>query len=248
MRKQIVIILLILASCSSDKISKSELDDFSNIEIKFRTGDETIESYSMNIFKDGEKIKAIKKRPLYFYGSKTDSTWVKELGNKDLKLITEFVNKAKILENINSSTYSSSIDYYEIKIVGEKKIKITGNYDWNGMGYQDLERKIFVKEFIDLENKREIVKDSIVSSFNGIWDVIGWKNGVLKSKNLVLERTSENEPQVDGIYRWTFNKSKELELKKGLDIDEGSSLIKISGSTYKILKIGINKIELKYLW
>ena len=88
----------------------------------------------------------------------------------------------------------------------------------------------------------------MVKSFNGFWNVSGWQNGVLRNRNLVLTRTTENEPKIDGIYRWTFDKEKQSELKKNLDIDEGSTLIKIDASTYKVLNIATDKIELKYLW
>ena len=224
MKNHLIILLLILTSCNSDKIDKAEFNDFSDIEIRFRTGDERIEFYSMDIFKSGEKIKAVKKRPFYYYGSGTDSTWTTEIGKSDLKLITEFINKAKSLKD-TCSVNSSSIDYYDIK-TNKNELKIVGNCEWNGIDYDSLERKIFKHKFIELKQKRESVADSIVKNFNGIWDVSGWENGVLKNRNLVLERITKNKPKVDGIYRWTFNKATQSELKNGLDIDEGNSLIK----------------------
>ena len=74
------------------------------------------------------------------------------------------------------------------------------------------------------------------------------ENGVLKNRNLVLTRITKNEPKIDGIYRWTFDKENESNFKKDLDIDEGSTLIEIRGSMYKVLSIKTDKIELKYLW
>jgi len=246
MRNHLIILLLILTSCNSDKIDKAEFNDFSDIEIRFRTGDERIEFYSMNIFKSREKIKAVKKSPFYYYGSGTDSTWTTEIGKSDLKLITKFIEKAKT--TIDTCSFnSSSIDYYDIKTNG-KEIKIVGNCEWNGIDYDSLESKIFKHKFIELEKKREIVADSLAKSFNGIWDVSGWENGVLKNHNLVLTRTTENKPKIDGIYRWAFDKENNSDLKKNLDIDEGSTLIEIRGSMYKVLNIETDKIELKYLW
>lgn len=246
MKNHLIILLLILTSCNSDKIDKAEIDAFSDIEIRFRTGDERIEFYSMDIFKSGKKIKAIKKSPFYYYGSGTDSTWTTDIGKSDLKLITEFIEKAKTIKD-TCSFNSSSIDYYDIKTNG-KEFKIVGNCEWNGIDYDSLEYKIFKHKFIELEKKREIVADSLVRSFNGIWDVSGWENGVLKNRNLVLTRTTEKEQKIDGIYRWTFEKEKEAEFKEKLDIDEGSTLIEIGASTYKVLNIENDKIELKYLW
>ncbi|WP_055445148.1 hypothetical protein [Lacinutrix himadriensis] len=246
MRNHLIILLLILTSCNSDNIDKAEFNDFSDIEIRFRTGDERIEFYSMDIFKSGEKIKAVKKRPFYYYGSVTDSTWTTEIGKSDLKLIIEFINKAESIKD-TCSFNSSSIDYYDIKIKG-KALKIVGNCEWNGIDYDSLETKIFKHKFVELDKKREMVADSVVKSFNGFWDVYGWENGVLKNRNLVLRRTTENEPKIDGIYRWTFDKKKQSELKKNLNIDIGSALIEIGASTYKVLNIGNDKIELKYLW
>jgi len=246
MRKHLIILLLILTSCNSDKIDKAELNTFSDIEIRFSTGDESIEYYSMDIFKSGENIKAIKKSPLYYYGSGTDSTWTTEIGQSDLRLITDFINKAKSIKD-TCSFNSSSIDYYDIKTNG-KVLKIIGNCDWNGIDYDSLESKIFKHKFVELKKKREIVADSLVKSFNGVWDVSSWENGVLKNQNLVLSRTTKDKPKIDGFYRWTFEKEKESELKKELDIDEGITLIKIRGSLYKILDIQTDKIELKYLW
>lgn len=246
MRNHLIILFLILTSCNSDKIDKAEFNDFSDIEIRFRTGDERIEFYSMDILKKGEKIQAIKKSPFYYYGSGTDSTWTTEIGKSDLKLITEFINKAKSIKD-TCSFNSSSIDYYDIKTNGNA-IKIVGNCEWNGIDYDSLENKIFKHKFIELKKKREIVADSLVEIFNGFWDVSGWENGVLKNRNLVLTRTTENQPKIDGIYRWTFEKEKESEFKEKLDIDEGSTLIEIGASTYKVLNIEKNKIELKYLW
>ena len=246
MRKHLIILLIILTSCNSDKIDKVELNAFTDIKIRFRTGDERIEFYSMDILKEGKKIKAIKKSPFYFYGSETDSTWTTEIGKSDLKLIKEFINKAESIKD-TCLFNSSSIDYYDIKTNG-KEIKIVGNCDWNGINYDSLERKIFKHKFIELKKKRETVADSLVKSFNGVWDVSGWENGVLKNQNLVLTRTTENKPKIDGLYRWIFDKTNELEFKKKLDIDEGSTLIEIGTSTYKVLNIETDKIELKYLW
>ena len=246
MRIHLIILLLILTSCKSDKINKSEFNDFSDIEIRFRTGDERIEFYSMNIFKSGEKIKAIKKSPFYYYGSKTDSTWTTEIQKSDLNLITEFINKAKSI--IDTCAFnSSSIDYYDIKTNGNL-LKIVGNCEWNGIDYDSIERKIFKHKFIELGKKRKIVSDSLVKSFCGIWDVFGWENGVLKSKDLVIERVSENAPEISGIYRWTFDKKNESKLKENLDIDEGHTSIEIGASTYEILSIESDKIKLRYMW
>ena len=107
MRNHLIILLLILTSCNSDKIDKSDLNSFSDIEIRFRTGDERIEFYSMDILKNGEKITAIKKSPFYYYGSGTDSTWTTEIGKSDLKLITEFIKKAKSIKDTCSFNSSS---------------------------------------------------------------------------------------------------------------------------------------------
>jgi hypothetical protein len=246
MKNHLIILLLILTSCNSDKIDEAEFSAFSDIEIRFRTGDERIEFYSMNILKKGEEIQAIKKSPFYYYGSGTDSTWTTKIGKSDLKFITEFINKAKLIKD-TCSFNSSSIDYYDIKTNG-KEIKIVGNCEWNGIDYDSLERKIFKHKFVELKQKREIVADSLLKSFSGIWDVSGWVNGVLKNRNLVLTRTEENKPKIDGFYRWTFEKENESNFKKDLDIDEGSTLIEIRGSMYKVLSIKTDKIELKYLW
>ena len=246
MKTHLTILLLILTSCNNDKLEKTEFNDFSDIEIKFRTGDEVIEFYSMKIFKNGDKIKAIKKSPFYYYGSRTDSTWTTEIGKSDLKLISEFVNKAESIKD-TCSLNSTSIDYYDIK-TNIKEIKIVGNCEWNGIDYDSLESKLFRQHFAELKKKRENVADSLVKSFNGIWDVSGWENGVLTNRNLILTRITEKKPKIEGIYRWTFDKAEELELKKKLDIDEGSTLIEIGASTYEIMNIEKDKIELKYLW
>ncbi|MDG5493274.1 hypothetical protein, partial [Psychroserpens sp. SPM9] len=235
MRNHLIILLLILTSCNSDKIDKAEFNDFSDIEILYRTGDERIEFYSMEIIKSGEKIKAIKKSPFYYYGSGTDSTWTTEIGKSDLILITRFIKKAESIKD-TCSFNSSSIDYYDIKTNG-KEIKIIGNCEWDGIDYDSLENKIFEHKFVELKKKRENVADSLVMSFDGVWDVSGWENGVLKNRNLVLTRTTESAPKIDGIYRWTFNKEKSAEFRHSLDIDEGSTLIEIGASTYKVLNI-----------
>ena len=96
MKNHLIILLLILTSCNSDKIDEAEFSAFSDIEIRFRTGDERIEFYSMNILKKGEEIQAIKKSPFYYYGSGTDSTWTTKIGKSDLKFITEFLKRSLI--------------------------------------------------------------------------------------------------------------------------------------------------------
>jgi hypothetical protein len=246
MRNHLIILFLILTSCSSDRIDKADLNNFSDIEIRFSTGDERIQYYSMDLIKSGEKIKAIKKSPNYYYGSKTDSTWTTEIGKSDLKLLTKFINKAKTLKD-TCSLNSSSTDYYRIKTT-RQEIKIVGNCEWNGIDYDSLEKKIFKHKFIELNKKREFVTDSIVNGFNGIWDVTGWENGVLKNRNLVLNRTTENKPKVDGIYRWTFDKNKQAEFKQKLNLGERSTSIEIGASTYKIINIEKDRIELNYMW
>lgn len=246
MKKHFIILLLILTSCNSDKIGKADIDAFSDIEIRLRTGDETIEVYMMKIYKSGGKIKAIKNWPNYYYGSATDSTWTTEIGKSDLKLLAEFVEKANTMKDTCSFT-SSSIDYYDIKTNG-KEIKIVGNCEWNGTHYFSLEKKIFKHKFLELDKKREIVADSLARSFNGTWDVSGWENGVLKNRNLVLTRLMENRPKIEGFYRWTFDKENNSDLKESLDIDEGSTLIEIRGSMYEILDIKVDQIKLKHLW
>ncbi|MFD2726154.1 hypothetical protein [Hyunsoonleella rubra] len=241
-----IIFLLVLNSCNSDKISKAELDAFSDIEIQFWTGDERIVFHSMDILKRGGNIRAIKKSPHYYYGSGMDSTWTIEIVKSDLRLITEFVNRARTIKD-TCLFNSSSIDYYNIKTNGEE-IKIVGNCDWKGIDYDSLEHKIFEDKFIELKRKREIVADSLANSFLGVWDVSGWENGVLKNRNILLTRTTASEPKIEGRFRWTFDGIKASEFKKKLDIDEGSTLIEIGASTYKVLHVENNKIALRYLW
>lgn len=241
--------LILLFSCNTNKkeVDKNELNDFANIQIEFVTGDEVMSLHRMSIFKDSKTIKATKEKPYYYYGSKTDSVWTADIGKSEMKLINEFITKAKN-QNDSCSFLSTSIDRYKINIENKEQINIIGNCDWNGIDYDSLEKKIFEHKFSELEKKREFVADSIVQSLNGIWDVSGWKNGVLKYKEIILTRTTDNKPKIEGQYRWTFDKIKTSELKNKLDIDEGSSLIEIRGSTYDIISIEPNRIELKYLW
>ena len=246
MRTYLIILLLFLNSCKSNEIDKADIDNFSDIEIRYKTGDESIQSHSMFIYKIGNKIKALKKRPFYYYGSATDSTWTKEIDKSDLRLLTQFINKAKSM-NDTCPFNSSSIDQYELKTSGQE-IKIVGNCDWNGIDYDSLENKIFKNEFIQLESKRQMIADSLAKSFNGSWDVAGWENGVLKNRNIELTKTSENEPKKDGVYRWEFKKENDSLFKKQLDIDEGSTLVEIKGSMYKVIDIENDKIKLKFLW
>ncbi|MBC3756957.1 hypothetical protein H7U19_00980 [Hyunsoonleella sp. SJ7] len=222
------------------------MDTFSDIEIQFWTGDERIVFHSMDILKRGGNIRAIKKSPFYYYGSGTDSIWTIEIRKSDLKLITKFINRARTLKD-TCLFNSSSIDYYDIKTNGEE-IKIVGNCDWKGIDYDSLEHKIFEDKFIELKRKREIVADSLANSFLGVWDVSGWENGVLKNRNIVLTRATESKPKIEGFYRWAFKRTRESEFKKKLDVDEGGTLIEIGASTYKVLHIENNKIELRYLW
>ncbi|AUC79967.1 hypothetical protein CW736_11595 [Nonlabens sp. MB-3u-79] len=244
-----ILSLILLSSCNTNekKVEKIALNDFSNIQIDFVTGDEMMILHRMSILKDSTRIRAIKEKPYYYYGSKTDSTWITEIGKSELQLINEFISYAESQKD-SCSFLSTSIDRYKIKIEDKKQINIIGNCDWNGIDYDSLEKKIFGNKFSELKNKREFVADSIVESFKGIWDVSGWKNGALKNKEVILTRTNENEPKSDGQYRWNFDKIKMAELKNNLDIDEGSSLIKIRGSTYDIISIESNQIELKHLW
>jgi hypothetical protein len=241
--------LILFFSCNTNekKIDKSELNDFAKIQIEFVTGDEVMTLHRMSIFKDSKTIKATKEKPYYYYGSKTDSTWTTNVGKSELQLIDEFISKAKNQKD-SCSFLSTSIDRYKINIGNKEQINIIGNCDWNGIDYDSLEKIIFEHKFSELKNKREFVADSIIESLNGIWDVSGWKNGALKNKEVTLTRTNDNEPKIEGQYRWTFDKTKMAELKNNLDIDEGSSLIEIRGSTYDIIKIEHNRIELKHLW
>lgn len=228
-------------------MDKSGLNDFAEIQIEFVTGDEVMTLHRMSIFKDSTTIKATKEKPYYYYGSKTDSTWTTDIGKSELQLINEFIAKAKTQKD-SCSFLSTSIDRYKINIGNEEQINIIGNCDWNGIDYDNLEKKIFDHKFSELKNKREFVADSIVESLKGIWEVSGWKNGTLKNKEVTLTRTNASKPKIEGQYRWTFDKTQMAELKNNLDIDAGSSLIEIRGSTYDIIKIEPNRVELKYLW
>jgi hypothetical protein len=241
--------LILLFSCNTNekKVDKSELNDFAEIQIDFVSGDEVMILHRMSISKDNTTIKATKEKPYYYYGSKTDSVWTADIGKYELKLINEFITKAEN-QNDSCSSLSTSIDRYKINIRNKEQINIIGNCDWNGIDYASLEKKIFEHKFFELEKKREFVADSIVQSLEGIWNVSGWKDGVLKNKEVILARTTDIAPKIEGQYRWTFDKTKSSELKMNLDVDEGSSLIEIRGSTYDIISIEPNRIKLKYLW
>ncbi len=242
------IVFLVLFSCNTKekKIAHEELQVFKGIEIDFTTGDEVIKRYSLRIFKEGETIKANKTSPLYYFGSGTDSIWTTEIGNSELQIINQFLNKAKTVDSCSS--LSTSIDHYIIKVGGEQQIEIKGNCDWQNLDYKSLEFILFQKQFAELDEKRKAVADSIVNSLNGSWDVNGWRNGALENRNVILTKNNSSEPAKEGFQRWIFKKSKGTELIKSLDIDEGSTLIEIRGSTYRIKSIGAEIIELEYLW
>jgi len=225
----------------------SDLNDFEDVQIEFVTGDEVKVLHEISFSKTGQKIIAKKVQPYYYYGSMTDSTWTTEVEPSDLKLIDKFISKAKTQKD-SCSFLSTSIDHYRIKIGNKKEFKITGNCEWDGIDYNYIEKKIFKSQFAELENKRRIVADSIATSFIGSWDVSGWENGKLTEKDVLLTRTNGNKIEIEGRYRWTFEKTKATALKEDLDIDEGSSLIELRGSTYKIINIGSDKIELRHLW
>ena len=227
--------------------STSDLNDFEDIQIEFVTGDEVMVYHEISFTRKGQKIIAKKEQPFYYYGSLTDSTWTTKLEASDLKIIDRFISKAKTQKD-SCSFLSTSIDHYKIKIGNKEEMKIIGNCEWDGIDYDYIEKNIFKSHFADLENKRKIVADSIAKSFTGTWDVSGWENGKLTDKEILLTRTNVNKLKTEGQYRWTFDKSNTTALKEDLDIDEGSSLIKIRGSTYKIINISADKIELKHLW
>lgn len=242
------IIFLVLFSCNTKekKTENEKLQVFKEIEIDFTTGDEVIKRYTLRIFKEGETIKVDKTRPFYYYGSGTDSIWTTEIGNTELQIINQFLKKAKTIDSCSS--LSSSIDHYTIKIGGKQQIEIRGNCDWQNLDYKSLEFILFQKQFEELDKKRKAVADSIVNSLNGSWDVNGWRNGALENRNVILTKNNSSEPTKEGFQRWVFKKSKVEELIKSLDIDEGSTLIEIRGSTYRIKSIGTEIIELEYLW
>lgn len=242
----ILIILLSNFSCNDDskKIHASDLAEFSNLKVEFITGDESITSHRIDIIKDSDKIIATKKRPLYYYGSKTDSIWTTEINQSDLDFIKTFIARAKKQKD-SCSLLSSSIDYYDIEIGGNKKIKIIGNCEWNGIDYDSLEQRLFYRKFNELKNKRTLLTDSLANSFIGIWRVSGWENGALINKDVNLTRLAKNEPKNKEKTYWTIENP--TELKKYIYIINGR-FIEIRGSNYEIKKIKSDRIELRFRW
>jgi hypothetical protein len=236
-------------SCNTkgNKLDKSELEDFVNIQIQFVTGDETMTLHKMSFFKVGQKIMAKKERPFYYYGSKTDSIWTIDIGASELQLINEFISRAETQKD-TCSFNSSSIDRYDINIAGLKQINIIGNCHWNGIDYDSIERNIFSQKFLELENKRLVVADSISNSFIGCWNVVGLENGFIPRTKITLKRINDSDSQAIEQKVWNFDSSFKSQIKKDLDIDEGSSLIDIRGSTYEIIEIQSDRINLIYLW
>ncbi|TXG34548.1 hypothetical protein [Seonamhaeicola maritimus] len=257
--KRFVIILFIITFCKSDKIHKSDLDTFSDLKIRFITGDESIEFYSMHVIKKKNKIKAYKRSPFYYFGSQTDSIWEKNISSSDLKFIKEFIKTAKTFGD-SCLFSSSSIDHYRIEIKNEKPIVIDGNCQWGNYDYNNLSKAIFKNDFVELEKKRRKVLDSIKKSVLGNWHITGWEHGVLENKEVVMLRTDDKKPN-EGRFLWILRESPNKYFNEhGIKIYSKEKshyqvtlsgkevLLKIGGSTYKVLTVEKDIIKLKCLW
>ena len=66
MRHYLNLIIICFFSCNTDssKMKKTDLVDFTDIQIQFITGDEVKVLYKMHIFKENDKVKALKQKTL----------------------------------------------------------------------------------------------------------------------------------------------------------------------------------------
>ncbi|WP_203296769.1 hypothetical protein [Luteirhabdus pelagi] len=243
------LILLMFLSCRNEKnkISKTDLNDFQNIQIKFLSGDERTTVHRLSILKDESNIRIIKKQPFYFYGSQTDSTWEKQIDRSELQMINAFIEEARNKKDTCQST-SSWREHYEIKIGNNELIKLIGNCDWLKLDYNGLEKELFKEYFNELEQKRLKTSDSIISSFIGDWKVLGLEKGYNRGAEVNLIRIKKGEQPSESVKKWSFGDHFRKRAKKEVDIDEGSTTIDLNGSIYRIIRIKSDTINLEYLW
>jgi len=265
-----IFIVLILTSCSiSNNEKKSELK---NMDILFQTGCESRVDYSISILTENGQLIAKKIRPNYYYGTKTDSIWTVIIDSNRLKIIKEFIQKAKEL-NGDCPIRSTSVDDYKILIHNDTTYKIHGHCDWDSLDYFSLERLLFSEHFNDLEKKRISLKDSINKLLIGQWIVDGLHKGLKQNDSITLWRTDDLKR--DAII-WSFgdslkfrslenkifdlklsnsydllvkNGSVDIEISSGALIDKkGNMTIENYGAYFSILEMESKKIILKYWW
>lgn len=237
-----------LLSCKTDPndLTQSDLEGFNDIQIQYLSGKGTTTIHKLSILRADEEIKIIKRRPFYYYGSQTDSTWEKAIDRSELQLIEEFLNIARSHKD-TCMFRSSWKERYDIEIGDEERINLVGNCLWKGSDYKALEKKLFKDHFLELDRKRIITGDSVIASLIGSWKVHGLQNGYRQGTKVELIRT-EKEKSLDGNQKiWSFGDYFRESAKKEMEVHRGSTTIDLYGSIYRVLQIKSDTIKLEYL-
>ncbi len=130
-------------SCKKNRDSTNySLDGFESIDIAYATGDEVIKSYAMKIYDSAGILKTKFTSPLSDVSLFKRHEVTKTLSEEDIKIISDFIEKAK-KQNDTCSFLSSSLDRYHIKIGTLDSISILGNCNWDGLDYITLTQRIY---------------------------------------------------------------------------------------------------------
>lgn len=155
--------LVLVLCCSRPQTRKNTLA--SPFEATWRIGDEDVITHRLRVYTKDNQVWADKLLPYFYYGRQTDSLWQVQLSPEQIRLCNAFLKKARSLP--------PKCDGYPVEITKVvtpvDTLTIAGDCRWGKLGYYDLERQLFEKEFEELKKKREALEQQLTSTLNGRW-------------------------------------------------------------------------------
>ena len=156
----LVSLTILMVSCTHNSAKdEAKAPELANIYIQYQTGCEVRENSAISIYSENGIMMAEKVEPIYYYGSERDSTWIIVMDSSKIRLIKNFINKAKEL-NGNCPIKSKSVDDYNVCIQNDTSYHINGHCDWEGLDFLSVENALFEERFLQLKEE-QMKMDSI---------------------------------------------------------------------------------------
>ena len=211
----------------------------------------------INIYKTNNKYFASYFRPKFYFRGETDSAWTTELDSNKIFSCLKFINMAK--KQPKECEYVNEYTHYEIDFAKDT-LEISGDCEWNDLNYYSLSYVLFKEHFLELEQRKINLIDSISKKLIGSWYCVPFKTALKEGDSCVLSRTKYTESDClfmfgdnelfksncNGAYDFTLSHKFKLDVEDQLPrLLIGKEDMKEGDYEGEYIVSGINEKELK---
>ena len=193
MNKYSLLVLLfsnLLVSISFAQNSSKNNGGLEPFYLSYGHGDLDFHTEEIRVYDSAGKFYAENIDQIFYLGDKSYGPWTTELSSAQIATCSAFINKAKSLPG--KCPEETSINHEYTIGFAEDTIRISGECDWEGLGFDSLRKILFQKQFAELEMNRRKLINELNAAIVGKWYFEPLKAAPKEGDILVLTKVPNN--------------------------------------------------------